>query len=143
MQIDLAALTLLGSVLASSVAAEAPRCQGRPELSGACFVVHGRLSDANGNPTLRIWPVGTSRMLGVREGYELPANIRDCVGWGRLQNLYADFLVCPLAAERRGHMRPVCVESASGLVLERFSDYKDGRPVSVRWLDQDGCALVK
>jgi hypothetical protein len=78
-------------------------------------------------------------MLGVREGYELPTNIRDCVGWDKLQNLYADFLVCPLAAERRGHMRPVCVESASELVLERFSDYKDPRPVAVRRLDEKGC----
>jgi hypothetical protein len=32
---------------------------------GECFWVRGRLSAANGNPTFRIWPIGTHRMLGV------------------------------------------------------------------------------
>ncbi len=115
-------------------------CKGSPEVVAACYVVHGRLSDWNGNPTLRIWPVGTKRMLGVREGYSLPANISGCVGWGKHQNLYANFLVCPLAPEQAGHMRPVCVESAEAVVLERFEDEGKEKVVEVKRLPQEGCA---
>jgi hypothetical protein len=38
-------------------------CKEHPMLSGPCFKVRGRMSFYNGNPTVRIWPLGTKRML--------------------------------------------------------------------------------
>jgi hypothetical protein len=132
-------LISLLAVHASTDVGQDARCKGSAAVVGECFVVHGRLSDWNGNPTLRIWPVGTRRILGVPEGYFLPENVEACVGWDRFQNLYADFLVCPLAPERPGHMRPVCVESATSLVLERYQDATKGTTASVRKLPPNGC----
>jgi len=40
-------------------------CKDHPMLSGPCFKVRGRMSFFNGNPSARIWPVGTKRMLGI------------------------------------------------------------------------------
>src|SRR5271165_2120409 len=39
-----------------------------PENAALCYWTHGRLSVANGNPTYRIWRIGTHRMLGVFNG---------------------------------------------------------------------------
>jgi hypothetical protein len=93
--------------------------------TGPCFVIHGRLFAANGTPGLRIWVVGTKRILGVHNddvepgepgGY--PACLSSHVGFGT--NLYADFTVCPVAPDREGWMRPVCIESASNMVIENY-----------------------
>lgn len=131
---------VLSAITTVPQAAEAAHCEGRPEIAGACFTVHGRLSHWNGNPTLRIWKIGTNRILGVREGYPLPQSIRGCVGDGQLHNVYGDFLVCPLAGERSGHMRPVCVETAKHLVLERFKSLTSLEPIAARRLPPGGCA---
>jgi hypothetical protein len=40
-------------------------CSDRRDLVGACFTVRGRLSVYNGNPSVRIWPIGTTRLLGL------------------------------------------------------------------------------
>jgi hypothetical protein len=53
------------------VRAASRTCQSDPDLVGACFTVHGRLSAFNGNPTFRIWRIGTKRYLGV-SGEVLP-----------------------------------------------------------------------
>jgi hypothetical protein len=101
-----------------------------PNLVGACFPVHGRLELANGNPGWRIWVVGTKRVLGVfpDDPYPpSPACLLPHVGDGK--RLYADFLVCPFASDRRGSMRPVCIESASHRVVET------GPPARVEKLD--------
>ena len=39
-----------------------------PENAAICYWTHGRLSVYNGNPTLRLWKIGTHRMLGVYNG---------------------------------------------------------------------------
>src|ERR1700754_4715838 len=44
---------------------------GAPRL---CRTVHGRISAANGNPSIRIWVVGTKRMLGVGSQDDLSLN---------------------------------------------------------------------
>ena len=99
-----------------------PRCAATSAV-GPCFRVHGRLFAANGAPTFRIWVVGTRRILGVHgddaeagrpTGY--PACLVPHIGFDK--NLYADFTVCPVAPDRPGRMRPVCIESASNLVSE-------------------------
>jgi hypothetical protein len=97
---------------AVSKAQNTPRCAENPTVIGECFVVHGRLSVWNGNPTFRIWPVGTKRMLGVREEFELPPELDPYLG--RFDDVvYANFNVCPLTKNKPGVMQIVCVESAT------------------------------
>jgi hypothetical protein len=92
-------------------------CKGHRAVMAPCMTVHGRLSLWNGTPTRRIWKIGTRRMLGVREGFELPRNIRSYMETTDHQ-LYGDCEVCPLTREERGVMQMVCVESARNLVLD-------------------------
>jgi hypothetical protein len=137
----LAGLTALFaiSLMAQAEGFDTPRCQGRTEIVGPCFSVHGRLAGANGNPSVRIWRIGTKRILGVDDDYELPPSLRNC-GWGGPRSMYGDFHVCPLSREQPGVMQFVCVESATGLVLEEYPDYLDRKPVSTRRLTDEGCA---
>lgn len=92
-------------------------CRDSAELAGKCFVVHGRLRAYNGNPTFRIWPIGTARLLGVtgpHPGEEpvMPADL----GCNFDHDIYADFEVCPFTVEKRGVMQRTCIESAGHIV---------------------------
>lgn len=55
---------LAWSMLAAATPPSQP-CKANPNLAGRCFVVRGRLRAYNGNPTFRIWPAGTNRLLAV------------------------------------------------------------------------------
>lgn len=102
------------------------RCRTIPASQAACFVVHGRLSVANGAPSLRLVPRGSHRILGVFGGdgdaespTVLPPGLRAAMlptGPGSLRTVVGDFRVCPLATERTGWMRPVCIASATHVV---------------------------
>ena len=87
---------------------------------GDCYNVRGRLQYYNGGPSTRIWVVGTSRMLGVRDEEEgLPANARAMMK-DFDDVIFADFVVCPLTRRREGHMQMVRVESAKRIRHERI-----------------------
>lgn len=95
-----------------------PACIADKRAVGACFVVHGRLSNWNGNPTQRIWIVGTKRMLGVREDTDLPKALGDKMG--NFEDVaVGDFEICPLTLEHKGRMQIVCVASVSGVNVSR------------------------
>jgi hypothetical protein len=92
--------------------------------SEPCRIVHGRMSLANGTPSVRIWVVGARRVLGVVQQDEsfddLPANIRhlwaahgDEAMWSSY--LFGDFHVCPVTKSRPGRMQIVRVEGATNL----------------------------
>jgi hypothetical protein len=103
-----------------------------PQNTSECYWTRGRVAFGTGNPAFRMWKIGTKRLLGIYSGPsvshdrlspdqehpEFPANV-DKVWSSRLGALYGDFEVCPLAPERPGAMRPVCVESAKNLFVER------------------------
>jgi len=100
----------------------APRpCRTDRRVMGDCFEVHGRLSFGSGNPSLRMWRVGTKRYLGVWDDEEpiVPANLAavlqppDAV-W---RTVFGDFVVCPFTKERPGWMRMVCIEAARHIVI--------------------------
>jgi hypothetical protein len=99
-----------GKALAEQVQA----CKTDPDIIGACFAVHGRLSAWNGGPSLRIWKVGTKRILGDHDDWPLPQNLAERMGWEG--EAWGDFEVCPFTRERPGEMQMVCVESGKNIV---------------------------
>jgi len=105
------------------------------ENAKTCYWTHGRLNIYNGNPTFRLWKIGTHRLLGIYSGpgfgpfdaglneeddLELPANLKR-YDFTKV-SVFGDFEVCPLAPEKEGRMQPACVESAKNLVSEK-SDF--------------------
>ena len=101
-----------------------------PEVAASCYWAHGRLTFGNGNPTCRLWKIGTRRILGIYSGLgalrrnaenieppELPANV-DGAFKTDLTRVYADFEICPLAPEQPGVMQAACIESAKNIVVE-------------------------
>jgi len=95
-------------------------CREHPQISGKCFNLRGRLSVYNGAPAIRIWRIGTRRVLGVSEqrfnlpGYRnLPEDLaRELNGDNQI---LADFLVCPFTRPKPGQMQLVCIESAKNV----------------------------
>ena len=118
-------LILCGIVSARSppVAVEKP-CREHPQLVGKCFNVHGRLSTYNGNPAVRLWRIGTKRVLGVSDqrfslaGYRnIPVDLSKQLN-GETEIL-GDFLVCPFTRPRPGEMQLMCIESAKNIVVKK------------------------
>jgi len=101
-----------------------------PEIAASCYWTHGRLGSANGNPTFRLWKIGTHRILGIVSGPgalernpddgvdpELPANV-ERVFTSSSTRIFADFEVCPLEPEKPGVMQRVCIECAKNIFVE-------------------------
>ena len=73
---------------------------------------------------MRIWKVGTSRILGVSEqrfaveGYRnVPEEISEKIDQDKV--LIGDFLVCPFTRPRKNEMQLVCIEKVSNLVVRK------------------------
>jgi hypothetical protein len=121
-QMVLRVLVLIIAGFISAVAAT-PKCKGNAKVVGACYSLHGRLSQGVDTVRLWLWPVGTKRMLGVTGGPTLddadapiwPQNLKFT---SADEDIYADFEVCPFTPGREGAMQLVCIESASHVVLE-------------------------
>ena len=112
------------SLSLNQVPQPAPVCHARADLVGPCVTVHGALRYYNGGTPVRIWMIGTARLLGVWGLDEtgrpespavcpLPQGLRDTLEAGK--EVIADFRVCPLTRRRSGVMQRVCVDSASHL----------------------------
>jgi hypothetical protein len=100
------------------------------ENAGSCYWARGRLAAYNGTPTMRLWRIGTKRILAIHSGPgykkgddrenedpELPANAERALK--PFQNVvFADFEICPLEPERPGVMQDVCIESAKNIFTE-------------------------
>lgn len=105
-------------------AANEKSCRTHPQLIGRCFKVRGRLSVYNGAPAVRLWRVGTRRMLGVSEqrfaisGYRnIPSDIESQISPDA--DIFGDFLVCPFTPQRPGEMQLVCIEAGKNLVVRK------------------------
>ena len=91
-------------------------CAATGKPVGPCFQVHGRLLYWNGAPSTRIWIIGTHRMLGIpSEDQELPANVKALLKGDFDDEVYGNFLVCPLDRFKPGEMQMVFVKSANHL----------------------------
>jgi hypothetical protein len=91
-------------------------CKSDPDIIEACFTVHGRLSYWNGTPAMRIWRIGTKRILGVLDSFIMP----DSAGAGWDEEAYGDYLVCPFTKQKPGWMQMVCIESAAHVFTKRL-----------------------
>jgi len=109
--------------------ATTPTCHARRDLVAPCLTVHGALRYYNGAPAVRIWKIGSARVLGVHGLDEtglpespmvcpLPDGLRDTLEAGK--EVIADFRVCPLTKERPGAMQLVCDDSASHIRAKPF-----------------------
>lgn len=99
-------------------------CRNHPQLAGKCFNVRGRLSVYNGSPAVRIWRVGSRRVLGVSEQrFKLPEyrNIPETIEKQLNQDneIFGDFLVCPFTRLKPGEMQLVCIESARNIQVHQ------------------------
>jgi hypothetical protein len=104
-------------LLAGSAGAEQPICKSNPAVIAKCFTVHGRLRAYNGNPTFRIWPIGTKRILGVTGPNPGDTAIMpEGLACGFFCDVVGDFEVCPFSQNRPGVMQRVCIESTKNTV---------------------------
>jgi hypothetical protein len=86
------------------------------------FTVHGRLSVYNGSANLRIWIVGSKRMLYIAADSPALDKINRVFGDGQgwfTRDIFGDFTVEPLAPDTKGHMRPVRVIGVKNVVIAR------------------------
>jgi hypothetical protein len=115
-----------------------------PENASMCYWTRGRLTCCNGNPAMRIWEVGTKRILGIYSGPnswmldpednehpKLPRNIDlayraesrrtgESTAVPRLTGpLFGDFEICQLEPEHPGWMQAVCIELAKNIFFDR------------------------
>src|SRR5687768_3864083 len=116
----LLAATLLASsfIVPAAMADEAPVCKTSPKVVGKCMTFYGPLAVYSGSPSLRIWPVGTKQLYGLRgtgadpETVALPEKLREILATNP-REVNGKWEVCPLEAERANQLRSVCLESAS------------------------------
>jgi hypothetical protein len=118
-------VVLIGSVIAEArLGVQSPTCRRRSDIAGKCFSVHGRLSVYNGTPSIRLWPIGTKRLLGVIDPADasnapgpsvLPTEIKQKLDWDK--EVFGDFRVCPLTNQQRGKMQTICIESGKNLTV--------------------------
>ena len=123
----LSMILLAGSIVPARLPASETQdksCRQHPQLAGKCFMVHGRLSVYNGAPAMRIWKVGTKRMLGISEqrfavdGYRnVPETIQNQLNQD--VEIFGDFLVCPFTRPKAREMQMVCVEEGKNLKVQK------------------------
>ena len=121
-----------------------------PENASLCYWTRGRLNFYEGDPSYRIWKVGTKRILGIYSGPammksspasfekdgedpEFPPNLdgvfdaeyryrvtTNSSHVNLIDPVFADFELCPLNPEREGEMQFSCIESAKHIVVQRW-----------------------
>ena len=117
-------LCLATVVASSSPVLQDKSCREHPKLVGKCFRVHGRLSVYNGAPALRLFNLGTKRVLGISEqrfavpGFSnVPEEITSNIDQDK--TLIGDYVVCPFTRQRRGEMQMICIEKVSKLEVRQ------------------------
>ena len=103
-----------------------------PENAAACYWTHGRLAEYNGTPSIRLWKIGTRRILAIHSGPgfkigdnqenetpELPANVDRAFARSTYGRIFGDFEVCPLEPDVAGEMQDACIESGKNMVDDK------------------------
>ncbi len=104
-------------------------CKESPKVVDQCLTIRGRLIIANGGWQLRIWPVGTKRLLAVVDPngiwddtksedngapYMTP-EVKAALNYGD-NAVFADYTLCPITKDVPGEMRHVCMVDAKNIV---------------------------
>jgi hypothetical protein len=93
-------------------------CQTDPDLAGACYSIRGRVGLGSNGISMRLWQVGTEKVMNLGEGM-LPDELSSLVT--PETRVYANMIVCPLASNIPRVMPTVCIESASNLQREKVT----------------------
>lgn len=111
-------------LLSTSVLATDKPCSTHPMVAGKSFVVRGRLSIYNGNPTARIQQTGTGRVFGISDGLfykkgyaNLPPSIASILDFDT--DIVGDFTVYPFTASKLGVMQLICIEAVKNRVVKK------------------------
>jgi hypothetical protein len=115
-------VTIFCTVIVHSAALGAElKCSTHEDLADMCYQTRGRLQVTNGTPGLRIWKVGTNRILGISGGEQSPIAPEELLEYLRFGvYIFGDFLVCPFEKDKPGWMQPVCIESAKNIRIEDY-----------------------
>lgn len=119
-------VALLGTGTAAIAATNDLQCKGNPRVVDVCFTVHGRIGIYQGTPSVRMWVVGTKRVLGLYDlnaeepGETAPPAVASYLMHDDNVVVFGDYEVCPLEYDHPGRMRAVCVEGASHLIPARW-----------------------
>jgi hypothetical protein len=114
-------LALALNISLQAAAADTPATKTWP-----CYW-RGRIWTAQGTPSIRVWPVGTRRILGIVNpnpgviDYEGADAIPDSVSDVLTEDVavYGNYHICPIAPERRGWMRFVFIDKVAGKLVVR------------------------
>jgi hypothetical protein len=112
-------MTVISGVAMAGTIHSDKGCKTNPEVVGSCFTIHGKIFTSNGTPSVRIWKVGTNRVLGVlpSENEIMPSVIKSKLNFET--QIFGDYLVCPFTIEKKGHMQMVCIESVQNLSIKK------------------------
>ena len=100
-----------------------------PQNANSCYWTHGRIGFYNGTPAIRLWKIGTNRLLGIYSGPsvdrygldnedpQMPSNLKRTFKPSENQ-VFGDFEICPLEPEREGAMQSACIEFAKNLAVK-------------------------
>jgi hypothetical protein len=86
--------------------------------SDSTFTFRGRMSAWNGNPTYRIWRVGTNRMLGIRGVCAERHDLGEYTPYFGLE-LWADFTVSAVTPQQPGVMQFICIRTIKAPFLRK------------------------
>lgn len=98
-------------------------CRKHPGVIGPAFKIHGVLSYWNGNPSVRIWKVGTKKIYGVseqrfyKEGYYNLPQWLPTIGFD--EKITGDFVLYPFTKEKTGVMRLVCIDTVYNMKVRK------------------------
>lgn len=98
---------------------------GPPARAGQCSWVHGRYRVYNGSSIRRIWIIGTTRIVAMRDDdpHEPPMIRKHGVPGN---SLYGQFLICARERSRPRHMQHVRIKATNNIAVVR--DRRLGEP---------------
>jgi hypothetical protein len=107
------AMTVSGAVAAEPTA----MCKGNPTIVDKCTLVHGR-AVLRGDGLFTLTPVDPKRLMTIKPGISLPANMDAILRHDWRTVIMGDFEVCPLTKYQPGQRQDICIETASRLVSQ-------------------------
>jgi hypothetical protein len=136
MRAVMAAILMLAGTAPAAPPSNAWRCNAKPVEP--CFKHHGRLSSQNGI-ALKIWLIGTTRMVGLH-GTELPPVVERYMDMTSPNHSYVfgDFDICPLEPDIPGHLRRACVVGAEKLVVQDVGRLRPPFRLLSTWTSKSG-----